>query len=174
MACSGHRNIDYSLIQVILAVIVICALTVASPSLRRLFQSISNELGGGEELEGLATGFQGIQHPAGTEQVSSRSLLGEFTGGEQGCDFYVGEIRSYSDSQDVVLSAYSDQEVSGHPIQVQFLEGGQIPSQEGSALPDSLNDVADWQLPLEVGQQQLYMVYVMVMDYGGFDCRQDG
>lgn len=171
MACSGHRNVDYSLIWVILAIIAICALTVAGPSLSRLFQSISNELAGGEELEGLATAFQGTQHPAGTERVSSRSLLGEFTGGEQGCDFYVGEIRSYSDSQDVVLSAYSDQEVSGHPIQVQFLEGRQIPSQEGSALPESLNDVADWQLPLDVGQQQLYMVYVMVVDYGGFDCR---
>jgi len=144
MACSGYQNKDYSLIQVILAIMVICVLTVAGPSVTRLLQSISNDLIGKEKLQELETAFQGIQHPAGTEHVSTRSLTGAFTGQEQGCDFFVGEIRSYSGGQDIVLSAYRDQKVSENPLRTLVLQKGQIPSQESSALPESLNDLADW------------------------------
>lgn len=171
MACSGYRNTDYSMLWVFLAMIVICVITLAGPYVEKTFQSINNDLMAREQLQDLETAFQGIHHPAGTEPSSARNFKGEFTGREQGCDFFVGEIRSYSNGQDDVLSSYSAQVVAGNPVHTLFLEDGQIPGRVSSAFPESLHDLADWQLPEDVGQQQLYLVYVIAADYGEFDCR---
>jgi len=171
MACSGYRNTDYSMIWVFLAIIVICVLTVASPYVEKQFQSINNDLIGEEKIQELEVAFQEIQHPAGTERISSRNFIGEFTGGKQGCDFFVGEIRSFSGEQEGVLTAYSDQQIIGNPVQTVSLDNMQIPDSVSSALPATLNNLADWKLPGVAEQRQLYLVYVTVADYGESDCR---
>jgi hypothetical protein len=67
-----------------------------------------------------------------------------------------------------------DQEVKGYPIQVVFLDGGQIPDQVGDSFPEPLNDLAGWELPPDVEQQALYMVYLAILNYEGnqkLNCR---
>jgi hypothetical protein len=86
----------------------------------------------------------------------------------------VGEVRRYDGSQETVLAAYAHQEVKGNPLQVLFIENGQIPVQVSHSLPEPLNDLTGWELPSDVGQQPLYMVYLLVVDYEGsmrLDCR---
>ena len=103
-----------------------------------------------------------------------RTAMGDFTDSEQGCDFYVGEVRRYNGGEEVILAAYAHQAVSGNPIQVLFLEDGRIPDQMKHSLPEPLNDLAEWGLPSEAGQQPLYMVYLVVVGYEGdlrLDCR---
>jgi hypothetical protein len=160
MACSGYnRNYDYSLIYVLLAVVVICGLNVASPFINRAFDRISADF----MLRELEAGLQDVQHPAGAERVSARSLKGNFAGGEQGWDLFAGEIYRYDGDRQAVLSKYAQQEVGGRAVETLFLEDGRLPA--GTDLPDSLSDIEAWGLPADAGQASLYLVYVAVVDY---------
>jgi hypothetical protein len=78
-------------------------------------------------LQEFETAFQDVQHAAGTERLSLRTAAGDFADSEQGCDFFVGEVRRYEGSQETILAAYTHQAVEGNPIQVLFIEGRQIP-----------------------------------------------
>jgi hypothetical protein len=125
-------------------------------------------------LQEFETAFQDVQHAAGTERLSLRTAAGDFADSEQGCDFFVGEVRRHEGSQETILAAYTHQAVEGNPIQVLFIEGRQIPVQASHSLPAPLNDLAGWELPSDAGQQPLYMVYLLVVGYEGnwkLDCR---
>jgi len=96
------------------------------------------------------------------------------TARQRGCDFFVGQVRRNDGNQETILAAYAHQEVEGNPVQVLFIEDGQIPVQVSHSLPAPLNDLAGWELPSDAGQQPLYVVYLLVMGYEGnmkLDCR---
>jgi len=106
--------------------------------------------------------------------VSLRTVMGDFSDSEQGCDFFLGEIRHYDGSEDLILAAYTDQAVRGYPVQVIFLNDGQIPDSVSGSMPEPLNDLAGWELPPSVDQQALYMIYFVVLSYDGdihLNCR---
>lgn len=171
MPMPGHRNVDRSLLYVLLAIVLIVFLRVAGSL---VIEPAWNHLGGSMALREIETAFREVQHPTGSERLSMRSEVGEFTGGEQGCDFYVGEVRRYEGSEEVVLAAYAGQSVNGNPLQVLFFEGGRIPVQMSRVLPEPLNDLAGWELGTGVGGQSLYMVYLLVVDAEGdrgYDCQ---
>ena len=171
MPMPTYKNTNYSLIYATLAIVVICCLSIAGP---HFIQPALNNMAGKLVLREFETAFQDVQHPTGTEYVSLRTAMGNFGGSEQGCDFSLGEVRRFEGSEDVILAAYMDQEVKGYPIQVVFLDGGQIPDQVGDSLPEPLNDLADWEIPPDVEQQALYMVYLAILNYEGnqkLNCR---
>ena len=170
MPMPTYRNTNYSAIYALLGMALICIMSIVGP----FFRPVINNLAGGTVLREFKTAFQDSQHPAGTERLSLHTKMGEFAGSEQGCDFYVGEVRRYDDNMKVILASYADQETSGYPLQVVFLEEGRIPDQVSSSLPEPLNDLAGWELPPGVEQQPLYLVYLMVVDHEGnlrLDCR---
>jgi len=164
MPMPAYRNTNYSLIFVLLAIGLICGLSIAGP---RVIRPAMNKLAGSMVLQEFETAFQDVQHPAATERLSLRTVMGDFYDSVQGCDFYIGEVRRFTGSEEVILAAYVDQEVSGNPLQVVFLEGGRIPAWVRDSLPEPLNDLAGWELPPGVEQQPLYMVYFVVVDYDG-------
>jgi hypothetical protein len=166
-----QKNTNYSLIYVLLAMALICCLTVAGP---RIIQPAINKFAGNIVLRDFKAAFQEIQHPADTEQLSVRTAMGEFADGGQGCDFFVGEIRRYDGREEDISAAYVPQEISGNPLRVLFLEEGGISDQTEHSLPEVLDELAAWDLPSEARQRQLYMVYLIVVDYEGdfrLECR---
>lgn len=169
MPMPTDRNTDYSLIYAGVAIVIICCLSIAGP---RVIKPAMNDLAGRVALQEFEAAFQEVQHPVGTERLSLRTATGDFAHSEQGCDFYVGEVRDYDGDQAEILAAYAHQEVRGNPVQVLFLDDGQIPAQMRDSLPEPLNDLAAWELPSDAGQQ-LYMVYLVVVGYEGnasLDC----
>jgi hypothetical protein len=164
------KSTNYELIWVALAILLIFCLSIAQPL---IIKPAMNDLAGKLALQDFETAFQEIQHPAGTARLSLRTAMGDFTDGEQGCDVYVGEVRRYDGRPEAMLATYSHQTVKGNPLQVLWLEGGQIPAQTSHTLPKPLDNLAGWELPSDAEQQALYMVYLMVVDYEGdskLDC----
>lgn len=168
MPMPTYRNTNYSLIYVLLAMVLICVLFIVNPVVR----SAMNKLSGSITLHKFETAFQDVKHPTGTERFSLRTSMGDFSGIDQGCDIYVGEVRSYAGSEEEIIAAYTGQVIKGNPLQVVFLEDGQIPAWVSASLPEPLNGLAGWELPPGVEQPPLYMVYLVVVNYEG-DLRLD-
>jgi hypothetical protein len=166
-----YKNTNYSLIYVVIAIVFIGCLSIAGPLIIRPF---TDNLAGSITLREFETEFQDVQHPTGTERLSLRTAMGDFNDSEQGCDFFVGEVRRYGGNEEIILAAYAYQAVIGNPIQVVFIEGEEIPAGVSDSLPKPLNDLAEWELPSDARRQWLYIVYLLVIDYEGdlqVDCR---
>jgi len=161
MPMPTYRNTNYSPIYALLEIALICGMYLVG----LVFRPTMNNLAGSVALREFKTSFQNVQHPTDTERLSLQAILVEFAGSEQGCDFFVSEVRRYGGSQEVTLTAYTVQAVSGNSLQVVFLEGEQIPAEVSNSLPEPLNDLAGWELVHEAEQQPLYMVYVIIIDY---------
>ena len=171
MPMPTYRSTNYSLIYATLAVVVICVLSITG---RGFLRPAVNNMLGGIELRKFKSEFQDLPHPAGTERLSLRTAKGVLTAGDTGCDLFVGEVRQFDGNEEVICAAYTDQTVRGNPIQVAFFEYGQLPAQASKLLPEPLNDLAGWDLPLEAGEQPLYMVYIEVVGFEGkmhLNCR---
>ena len=161
-------NVSYIPLYVMLAMAVICCLAIAGP---RIIQPAIEDWAGKMELRSFESELRDVQHPPETEHISLRAVMGDFGGGEEGCDFALGEIRRYEGSKELILSAYMDQLVRGYPVQVVLLDDGHIPDQVGEPLPEPLNNLAGWELPSDVERQAFYLVYLVVLDYEGGNCR---
>jgi hypothetical protein len=144
MPMPTYRNTNYSPIYVLLAMVLICGLAIIGPLVIR---PAMNNLSGSIELHKFKTAFQDTQHPVGTERLALRTSMGDFTGIDQGCDFFVGEVRRYNGSIEIIKAAYADQAISGNPLQVVFIEEGLMPTQVSDFLPELLDNLAGWELP---------------------------
>lgn len=163
-----HKN--YSLITMWIAIGVICCLLVAG---ERFIQPVFNDIMGDINLDSFEKAFQELQHPLESEYLAYSSELGHFSGNQGGCDLFLGEIRRYDGNQEAILAAYPGQDVKGHPLQVAFLSGDEIPNVRVDSLPAPLGDLAGWELPPGVDQDTLYLVYLVILDDEGdlkFNC----
>jgi hypothetical protein len=170
MPMPTYRNTNCSPVLVLLAMVLICVLFFTGPVLRPAI----NKLAGSMALRKFETAFQDVQHPVGTERLSLHTSRGDFTGSEKGCDFFVGEIRSYAGREEGIMAAYTGQVIKGNPLQVVFLEDGQIPARVSDSLPEPLDNLAGWDLPPGTETETLYMLYLLVVDYEGnlrLDCQ---
>jgi hypothetical protein len=170
MPMPNYRNTNLPLIYGLLAIVIICGFSIAGPF---TLQPAMNDLAKNITLQEFETAFQDVQHPAGTERLSLRTKMENYVNNDEGCDIYVGEVRRYNSSEEVILAPYHDQEVNDNPIQVVFFESGRIPAVVSDSLPEPLNDLVGWGLPPGVKQQPLYMVYLMIVDFEGdlsIDC----
>jgi len=170
MSC-GQRNVNYELIYVLLAVLVICLLTIFGSSIQRLFNNLVITYTLGE----FETTFTTIQHPAGTERLVLRKLAGNMAADDKGCDFFVGEMRRYEVSPEEITATYANQTLPDvGDLHILFIAGGAFPPDKNADLPEALNDLAEWNLAQDQTHQPLYLIYILVLDYqtGGIsDCR---
>jgi hypothetical protein len=114
-------------------------------------------------LQEYETAFEQVQHPSDSRRLALRSASGSFTEGDQGCDFFFGEIRSCREVGACPLDVYGGQVVAGAPLQATYLESGRIPAQLNAALPEPMDRLAGWKAPAETLQQPMYLVYVLVL-----------
>jgi hypothetical protein len=156
------RSTNYEMIYVFLAVLVICCLTILGPwVIQPKMQEISRDL----TLQSLETAYKAIQPPAQTEPMASQAVFWNDTANKKGCNFFVGEIRTYRGKQAEILSAYAAQRVAdASPIQVVFIENSTLPADENSQIPLSLRALQAWALPPGAAEQALYLVYIFKSD----------
>ncbi len=70
-----------------------------------------------------------------------------------------------------ILAAYAGQQAGGAPLQVLLLEENALPAAAGAMLPQSLGDLAGWELPDPV-QAPDYIVFVLILgEEGAYGCR---
>ena len=171
MPMPTDRNVDYSLIYVLLAIVVICLLAFLG---QRVIQPAFNDILGDIELQGFEKEFQDLHQLPGTEHLSVRATIGDFSDNEQGCDIFLGEVRRYVENEDEIIENYLGQDVKGYQIQIAFLDNGKIPNDVIQAIPEPLNNLAEWELPPKTDQQRLYLIYLLVLGYEGdtkLNCR---
>ena len=102
------RSTNYEMIYVFLAVLVICCLTILGPwVIQPKMQEISRDL----TLQTLETAYKTIQHPAQTGPLAFQAVFWNDAANGKGCNFFVGEIRTYSGEPVGILSAYTTQNV---------------------------------------------------------------
>src|SRR3989304_2511720 len=144
MPMPAYKNTNSSMVYGLLAMLLICVLAVTGPlGIRPALNNLSARI----SLQKFVAAFQDLQHPVGTERLSLRTSMGDFAGIDQGCDFYVGEVRSFSGSKQDISVAYTDQEIGGNPLQVVYIESGQIPAKLSNSLPEPLDNLSGWGLP---------------------------
>ena len=108
---------------------------------------------------------------AGTARLALRALVVYPGAGGQGCDLFVGELRRASGQLDAIPAAYAGQQANGAPLQVLLLEEGALPAAAGAMLPQSLGDLAGWELP-DPAPAPDYLVFVLIPgEEGAYGCR---
>ncbi len=163
------RSANYELIYAFLAVIVICILNLLGPYVNTIFKDTQRDI----TLQEFVTAFDKLQQPAQTTQISLKTAAGRFSTSQTGCDFFVGELRSYPGNQDEIRAAYAGQSVqNAGEIQLIFIQNGAIPLTGGQPFPESLKTLESWESA--PAGQPLYIVYIVVTGYQGdsnLDCR---
>jgi len=161
MGCGG-RHTNYELIHVLLAILVICGLTILGPFTQRAFNSIIATF----TLDEFETAFAALQHPDGTERLVLRKMAGNLAASDKGNDFFVGEVRRSTGDTQAIARAYANQTIpNAGDLHILFITDGVFPPNESSDLPETLNSPAEWGLTKDQTNQPLYLIYILVMDY---------
>ncbi len=166
-----YRNTSLGPLFALLGMVIICLMIFFTP---RFLSPTLTKITGKTKLLEFEKDFEKIKHPQGSERISMRSTFGNFAHGQKGCDFFVGEFRSYIGDKDAVQTGYSSQTVDNYSPQVVFLESEQFPEELKNIIPSPLNEVGEGNLSQTNGQQQIYLLYLVVNDYGEdlkMDCR---
>ena len=118
------------------------------------------------KLHHFRASFARLPHPPGTTLVRRVSDVGLLAGNGNHCDFFVGELRTYTGSEDSIVRFYSPKSVwspnSNAPEALDsiiFLEGEEIPGVERDYLPTDHQDISAWSLPRSRRGEKLYIVY---------------
>lgn len=159
MPMAYHSRPNYSLVYMYIAVAFTCLLLFLG---QRVILPFFEDLTRDALLEDYPAAFEQVEHPAGTARLALRALVVYPGAGGQGCDLFVGELRRASGQLDAILAAYAGQEAGGEPLQVLLLAEGALPAGAGKLLPQSLGDLAGWELPDPV-QATDYLVFVLIL-----------
>jgi len=126
----------------------------------------------------LDKSFGRVVHPQQTAHLSSVNEVGLLIGNGDHCDFFVGHLRSFTGSRKNIQNFYSKSKIwnplnnSLQPIDILFLENGEIPSSQRDYLPREFDSASRWlSTPLD-RKQNYYLVYFFDVGYdAGFDVR---
>ncbi len=125
--------------------------------------------------------FEQIPHPNESELVVSKSRSGLLVGNSNHCDFFAGQIRHSTLTQQEITDFYqgktipfvSDgenqmrfQDETAVRVRVLFIEQEDIVVRTSGMLPYSLEKVSDWGIDLaDYPEDVLYVVYVFDVGY---------
>ena len=108
--------------------------------------------------------FRAIDHPPGTKLIKRLREVGLLIGNSNHCDYFVGELRSYTGRPEAIAAAYRSAKVwnplpDGGEIRVVFLKDGQIPEEERFETPYKLREMKEWgDVP---AKGKMYFVYFL-------------
>ena len=162
---------DMSLIYAILAIIVICCLLVGG---ELFIEPRMSQIMADTKLTELEGSFETLNHPPGSQIVSKYSLAGEFTGEKQGCDYFIGEIRSAPVDKVTIQMTYASQKMDGRPFEVALLENTtSLEQQLNQIVPETISNPQNWPLnPGNTNEQTIYIIYLLMKDTDRqYDCR---
>jgi hypothetical protein len=169
MPMPTDRNTEPSFIYAVLAVLVIICMSIVSRCTKPMMNNVLKDM----KLQEIEVAFSEIQHPGQTERITLQKAAGLLTDSSKSCDFFVGEVRSYSDNQDQILAYYAGQKVkSDGEIRVIFIEDKTIPVANKPDLPDAFNALSQWNIDPTRLEQPLYIVFVFLREYDkNIECR---
>lgn len=135
---------------------------------------IIHPLSNNRKLAHVERSFARVRHPAQSKLIKRLSDVGLLIGNSNHCDFFVGELRSYTGTKQVIANSYRIATVWSpisnieQPLaEIVFLERGFIPGAAKEQLPYGLREASDWSIPTGTSKQQLYIVYFL--DVGTFN-----
>jgi hypothetical protein len=89
--------------------------------------------------------FRRQSHPGWTTSISLEKRVGLLAGNSNHCDYFFGEVRSYTVSKDEISRFYDGQRVENYSyLKVTFIENGGFPGNESNNLLYGLRSIADW------------------------------
>jgi hypothetical protein len=118
--------------------------------------------------------LKSLQQPSGTARVAFRSDVGLLVGNGNHCDFFVGELRSYSGPRAAIEQHYRDLRVfnpvtqKNETIDVIFVDDWKIP---GAHLPDEFDQISGWGVEQSEGSPHMYSIYVFRSYEANWDFR---
>ncbi|MFC1856902.1 hypothetical protein ACFL9U_02615 [Thermodesulfobacteriota bacterium] len=107
--------------------------------------------------------FVSLFHPKGTSRLALKSKVGLLSGNGNHCDFFVGELRTYSSEKEKIKNDYAGtlilNPISGRRqnIDILFIDDGIIPE---TRLPYDFDNLAGWNLPSDEKLKPMYLLYV--------------
>ena len=114
-------------------------------------------------LDAIADQMIEIEHPPGTSRVRVKKKVGLLIGNGNHCDYFVGELRTFSGADDAVIAFYSGKTIHNpvgdfdQKVQVAFPEPD---GRFGDWLPDCSDSLDAWGLTPDERALSLYLVYV--------------
>ncbi|MDQ3814525.1 MAG: hypothetical protein M3347_11310 [Armatimonadota bacterium] len=117
-------------------------------------------------LRQVENSFAQLKHPAQSTLVRRVSDVGLLIGNSNHCDFFVGELRSYTGTQQQILNFYKRSQ-TWHSLpdtgqagkHIVFVSQGVIP--KSAHLPYGYQKSEDWSITSQMKRQQLYLVYFL-------------
>ena len=158
---NGFKQVLRNLLQLLLVGIILAAAFVTAPFL--IDMSVNSF-----EFNRRVAAFRKIDHPQGTKLIKRQKAFGLLTGSGSHCDYFVGEVRSYSGSQEDILDFYDEMRLENYGyVWVVFPEDGRLPEEAHVLLPHSLRSLDAWQLaPEDLVRDDLYIVYYLGLGPG--------
>jgi hypothetical protein len=147
-----------------LATLFICVAVIGFvPALFFIYPWLNNR-----KLYKFERSFTALKHQPGTTSIKQASRVGLLVGNGDHCDYFVGEIRTYSGNPKSIGTFYSTTTLpSPHgnrrsePPSVVFLKNGDIAARDTYHLPSGLQSIKDWELPAGSGGKNLYLVFFL-------------
>lgn len=116
-----------------------------------------------------------LSHPPNTASVGVEQLVGNLGPTGNWCDYFVGEYRTYSGSQQAIQRFYQGQTtrnpLDGDSLEVSLVflaNGGLLPAE---ALPEVRYELHEWSLPKGARGKDVYLVYFFHQTDPGLDFR---
>ena len=138
-----------------------------------LFAVVIEPMSNDRALDQFEAEFQKIEHPSTTSFVKREKQLGLLGGGGNGCRFFVGELRTYSQSKQAIQTSYANKEIETpfrSNVHVVFFENGKLTSPIGWY--GFMDNLSMWSITETTYSENFYVAYVLSGDYSpGFDLR---
>jgi hypothetical protein len=121
--------------------------------------------------------FDSVKHPSGTRLVMRIREVGLLIGNSNHCDYFVGELRSYSGEPERIKAAYAGARVwepipeGAGEVRVVFPQNGKVPNEDAFTVPYLLEDSADWGVIPKFGEKLYYVYFLSAGQDPGFDFR---
>lgn len=118
--------------------------------------------------------FKAMAHPPDTTLVARKSRVGLLAGNGNHCDYFVGELRTYSGPQEAISAFYDGYRPAGELawLGIFFFEDGVLPEEAYWDLPQGLDSLSGWSRRLAHSREDYYIVCTVDVGYPpGFDLR---
>ena len=151
---------------------IIAGASLAGVLLPALYCNVADTIRHNRKLERMKEAFSSLRHPAGTARITLKKKVGLLSGNGNHCDYFVGELRSYSGDTNAVGEWYKGLKVKGpdgslYGLDVLFLKDGDFTDPDaGWRLPYCCDEPSEWGYETESWRKDFYIVFCFL---GGFE-----
>jgi hypothetical protein len=149
--------------------------------LAMLYPTVADTIRHNRKLEIMHQSFSSLGHPAGTSSIARQKKVGLLSGQGNHCDYFVGELRSYTGETNIVREWYRRLTISGpdqrrYDLDILFLKDGSFTDPDaGWKLPNCCDESREWLYRTEDRKNDFYLVFCLLVGFeepgGDWRCR---